>query len=421
MAGSSQNPLISAHKAESGALQVHLHPLVLLTISDYITRHTLRNLDTPIVGAILGQQNGREVTLEHAFECKVAVDGSVVRFDSEWFRKRVEQYKQVHKSPVLDIVGWFTLTPSDGPQERHLPIHRQLLKFYNESAILVAVHTSELSLVTSNGGKLPLTVYESVAEGPEGQMEVEGEDSQDRIRFRELNYSIETGEAEMISVDFVARGGGNATAVNNASTTVEPSSMEMDIDSKEPSLPKGKGRATVKEEVQPVNSLSTEDEELMASLIAKANAVKMLHSRIRLFSTYLQSLSPSNYNVPLGKDHTTMDTAEGALTANHSIMRSIQALVNGLPLLVPADQAAFHRENLAEKKEVTIIALLGLMNRSIKDMRDVGIKHFIVENQKAQTKKSPADDKFAKMGLIGGDYEDLLPSRTGTMMSAMLD
>lgn len=35
--------------------------------------------------------------------------------------------------------------------------------------------------------------------------------SQKDIRFRELPYSIETGEAEMISTSFVARGGGNAT------------------------------------------------------------------------------------------------------------------------------------------------------------------------------------------------------------------
>lgn len=33
-------------------------------------------------------------------------------------------------------------------------------------------------------------------------------------QVQELPYSIETGEAEMISVDFVARGGGNATAVD---------------------------------------------------------------------------------------------------------------------------------------------------------------------------------------------------------------
>lgn len=60
------NPLISAQK--SSDLHAVLHPLVLLNISDYITRHTLRDQQTPIVGALLGQQNGREITIEHAFD-----------------------------------------------------------------------------------------------------------------------------------------------------------------------------------------------------------------------------------------------------------------------------------------------------------------------------------------------------------------
>lgn len=45
------------------------------------------------------------------------------------------------------------------------------------------------------------------------EMQVDGEEQALSIRFRELPYSIETGDAEMIGVDFVARGGGNATVV----------------------------------------------------------------------------------------------------------------------------------------------------------------------------------------------------------------
>jgi COP9 signalosome complex subunit 6 len=44
-------------------------------------------------------------------------------------------------------------------------------------------------------------------------MDIDGAVQAKSTKFRELVYSIETGEAEMISVDFVARGGGNATAV----------------------------------------------------------------------------------------------------------------------------------------------------------------------------------------------------------------
>jgi len=90
------NPLLSTQKTSDSELQVVLHPLVLLTISDYITRHTLRRLQGPVVGALLGQQNGREITIEHAFECLVKSqkdeNGSeVVLLDDEWFNTRLQQ------------------------------------------------------------------------------------------------------------------------------------------------------------------------------------------------------------------------------------------------------------------------------------------------------------------------------------------
>lgn len=77
-------------KSDSG-LHVALHPLVLLTISDYITRHTLRQYTTPIIGALLGQQNGRETTIEHAFELKSSFESTGARLDAEWFETRLQQ------------------------------------------------------------------------------------------------------------------------------------------------------------------------------------------------------------------------------------------------------------------------------------------------------------------------------------------
>lgn len=88
----SSNPLLSTQK--SSQLQAVLHPLVLLTISDYITRHTLREQKGPIIGALLGQQNGREITIEHAFECHVQeapqVEGGYL-INAAKFSARLEQ------------------------------------------------------------------------------------------------------------------------------------------------------------------------------------------------------------------------------------------------------------------------------------------------------------------------------------------
>lgn len=122
----------------------------------------------------------------------------------------------MHKNPALDLVGWWSTAPSTGPNDAHLPLHRQILQDYNESAVFLAFHPSQLQGSSSNGGKLPLTVYESVHEGeaaPDASkdMQVDGEEPVVNIRFRELPYSVETGESEMIGIDTIVQASGTAS------------------------------------------------------------------------------------------------------------------------------------------------------------------------------------------------------------------
>lgn len=91
MTADSQNPLVSNSRASDTSPTVQLHPLVLLTITDCITRHALRQQEGPVVGAILGQNNGTEVTMEVAFQAKlVANEQDDVVLDDEWFMKRLD-------------------------------------------------------------------------------------------------------------------------------------------------------------------------------------------------------------------------------------------------------------------------------------------------------------------------------------------
>jgi COP9 signalosome complex subunit 6 len=403
------NPLISTQKSSDTGLQVALHPLVLLTISDYITRHTLRQQKGPIVGALLGQQNGREITIEHAFDCLLEKAEDEIVLNQAWFEDRLQQSKQhlpelqldlaltqilslvkdVHKVPALDLVGWYTILPTSGPQPVHLPIHRQILHSYNESAILLGFHPAAV-LEGSVGGKLPLTIYESNYEADDftsgGGEDKEMKDSEPQLalKFKELPYTVETGEAEMISVDFVARGGGNATAVDGTVKKSTPEKNEADG--------KGKTRVGKKSEKEAETSkvddqhiLSQEDEELIASLTAKANAIKMLHARINLIAVYLQNLPPSYISdaVPEGvesseKQHTPV---------NHAILRSIQALLSRLSLLIPADAAAFEHELMSEQNDVNLVSLLSTITQSIKEVRETGRKFAVVDLAKASKSK----------------------------------
>lgn len=119
--------------------------------------------------------------------------------------------KTVYKVPQLEMVGWYTIGSPTGPEPHVLPLQMQLQTEYGlESAILLLFHPE---LASSGGdGKLPLTLYETVWTS-DNAMEVDGAERNQSLKFRELRYTVETGEAEMIGVDFVARGGGNATAV----------------------------------------------------------------------------------------------------------------------------------------------------------------------------------------------------------------
>ena len=247
--------LLSSHKASDSGLTVQLHPLVLLTISDYITRHTLRRQEPPIVGALLGRQSGRSVSLEHAFDLQTVVNGEEVNLHDDFFKERLQQYKDVHQAPQLDLVGWFTTAPVAGPEAIHGALHEYILQNHNETAVLLAFHPSGTIQGNSAGAKLPLTIYESLYEsiGDSGEaMDTGEQEGRLELRFRELPYSIETGEAEMISVDFVARGGGNATAVEGTEKKQELQNGDA------------KGKRVAEKEVESAkreDGLSPEDEE----------------------------------------------------------------------------------------------------------------------------------------------------------------
>ncbi|KAI2469353.1 hypothetical protein F4781DRAFT_394490 [Annulohypoxylon bovei var. microspora] len=378
------NPLVSSQKSSDSGLQAVLHPLVLLTISDYITRHTLRSQEGPIVGALIGQQNGREITIEHAFECATQEANGDIILNPDWFTQRLDQMKTIHKSPQLDLVGWYTVLPKSGPTPSILPIHNWILSEHNESSLLLAFHPEE-AVKHSAGSKLPLTIYESNYEAEEPKPD-QGEDKEMRdgdpplnVKFRELSYSVETGEAEMISMDFVARGAGNATVVEKKTSSKSPA--ETDPKGKQP-LKTGGAEDTDPEKVIKY-LLEKEDEEMVAALTAKANAIKMLQSRVNLLITYLERLPPS-YLSP----NNAINLSEAQYTTpSHTILRSIQALVSRMSLLVPSDTQAYEQEMLSEANDVHLMELLDDVMESITEARDAGKKYGIVESSKSHNKK----------------------------------
>ena len=135
---------------------------------------------------------------------------------------------------------------------------------------------------------------------------------------------------------------------------------------------------------------------VITSLTARANAVKMLHARIQLLRTYLQNLPPSYLTTSSPSDSSSTTTE-----INHPLLRSIQALLNRLPLLAPASPESFEEQNLAQKSDVSLVSLLGSLSNNIKDTRELGRKFGIVEQTKQHNKRGTG--QWMSSGQFGDD------------------
>lgn len=312
--------------------------------------------------------------------------------------------KDVHKSPPLDFVGWYTLIAPSGPTDHHLAIQETLsnLNGPETPCILLGFLPSE-SLSKSSNEALPITIYESIAKPTEARtvgqdVEMALSDSSPRVVFVELPYVIETGEAERIAIDFVARGGGNATAISSAAQKPTNTSDESN---------KGKKRASddTTKEIDVNDVLSNEEAELIAALTAKANAVRMLQSRIKIIQKYLELQPPADT-----ADQPSSPAQDSYLEPSPEILRSIAALISRLPLVVPSsstetetDTSKFDHDLLASRNDVNLVSLLNTLTQSIQSTRELGRKFGVVDAARSRTKfQEKVDRQITMQGSDSG-------------------
>lgn len=306
----------------------------------------------------------------------------------------------VHKDRQLELVGWYTLLPPSGPTPTVLPIHTQILESWNESALLLGFHPQQV-LEHTVGGKLPLTIYESNFEvdtdqdGEDKKMD-DGERSL-KLKFREAPYSVETDETEMISMNYIAEGGGNAAAV--AAKEAAPSRTIETNDKGKRRLVENDGEEAAEGAEGRQGALSRDEDEMLSSLTAKANAVKMLQSRIDLLVAYLERLPPSFLNGE-AQDASAMETDH--TTPSPTVLRQIQALVSRLDLVIPSDSESFQKEMLAETNDVHMIDLLTSIIRGVDKARGVGSKFGVIDSATKLQHRRGHDAQASYSGLHGG-------------------
>ncbi|KAK4226164.1 hypothetical protein QBC38DRAFT_481121 [Podospora fimiseda] len=412
------NELVSTQKptADTG-LEVVLHPLPLLEISDSITRSYLRQLKPSeyrgaVVGALLGQQNGRQITIEASFSCKNHKnDDGFFDLDKTWFAERLTQMKLVHKSPELDLVGWYSLAPKSGPLPLHLPIHKSITAL-NDSAVFLGFHLEDI-ISPIPGDPLPVTIYES-------NLEVDGDDKEMKdtenstkmvLRFRKLPYTIETGEAEMIAMQFIREGGANATSSTPVPAIIDQFDKKIAVDDG-----KGKRRAVAANDTKgeekikqepPVEAVTTKDANLtkieteyMSALQTKSNALKMLKARLNLIIAYLTRLPPGftsgNQTVAQAAEASRASGGQYTVPVNN-ILRHINALVTNIELGAPSE--ALQKEILQETNDVNLISMVSDLLTSVNQLRDAGRKAAVTERQRLANRKSgPGSSRGLGMG-----------------------
>ena len=314
----------------------------------------------------------------------------------------------MHKD--LDLVGWFALSGPEGIESYHIAIHKQMLRDFNDSALLILLDTAAIAQGTARGGQLPIKIYESAEEigQPDGDVMMQSaeENGTNSLRFTELPSNVETNDAEMIGIDFVARGGAKLPGVSEASTELSGKSR------------KGKGKA---QERKSKEQLTPEEEELVASLTQKANATTMMRDRIRMIGAYLDSLPPCYLN------DASIQKMEEHPQVSHTILRSISSLLSRLELSSPstpvgsgtAAQAGnimtnddhdaqsqstqFAQEKEAQKTDVQLLSLLGLLGDTLHASQSLGRKSNVLETARMHPQK--AQERGMRFGGVRGDHE----------------
>ncbi|GAB4848973.1 COP9 signalosome complex subunit 6a [Ancistrocladus abbreviatus] len=253
----------------SSGLTFKLHPLVILNISDHYTRvksQTQQSLvnntnnggeavsSSPsqrVFGCVIGIQRGRTVEIFNSFE--LLYDSSTQSLDRSFLEKKQELYKKVF--PHFYILGWYS-TGSDA-EESDMQIHKALMDI-NESPVYVLLNPS----INHAQKDLPVTIFES---------ELHVIDGIPQLIFVRSTYTIETVEAERISVDHVAH--------------LKPAD--------------GGSAAT----------------QLAAHLTGIHSAIKMLNSRVRVLYQYLLSMQ------------------KGDIPCENSLLRQVSSLLRRLPAI----------------------------------------------------------------------------------------
>jgi len=202
----------------AAGLDVHLHPLVLINISDHVVRFRSSGRPERALGALIGAQEGRRVDVHNSFELSAEESPDGRTIDVEFFTLRLNQYLEVF--PRYEFLGWYSTGTC--PDEQDKSLHKKIQEVSgNENPFAILVDVEKMSRdKASQSEELPVTVYDAAAH-------IEGGDT--KVTWNEVPYIIDTLEAERIAVNHVAKSATTASAGYSSDFTQHTSGLSNSV------------------------------------------------------------------------------------------------------------------------------------------------------------------------------------------------
>ena len=317
------------------------------------------------------------------------------------------------------------MCPEIGPLPELVPFQQQITSLYNETGILLAIHPEAFEATQGVNQKLPVSIYESVSETDpskdEGSMQVDGEEISD-LKFRPIPFTVETDEAEMIAIDYVAKGAGSAAAVTetpaqSSSTTQQPETEDKkgkkraDVQS----VTTSKAMSTANGTVSSLDTLTNEEQDQLATIQTRLNSVRMLQSRLDLLTNFLSTLPPSYLS-----DQSTPLTSTSPSPTHLPHLRNIQALLTRLSLLSPtitsptsSAPTALESAQSSQSNDAALTQLLSILNHDVQALGELGRKFATVENTRSAKKRSGNQVHGMGFGGLGDLGDEMMQSSSG--------
>ncbi|KAI9506932.1 hypothetical protein BX070DRAFT_218862 [Coemansia spiralis] len=354
-----------------------LHPLVLLNISEHVTRTAAQvecskgKSDSPktpaVLGALLGRHTEGRYELFLSFELTLedAGESGELNINSENFEIRLEQLKLIF--PNDDFLGWYVVSSDLNVTRMMTTLHSKIICTYPSALLLVFDASLSGGSTASSGYSLPVAVYEThqptavsrsklelytqindTGDRPQEKAEYYVEVTNDAKVLNDpnavmasklvpLRIAIDSGEAERVATEHVA----------NISKTVAEDTIVPTTSGAGGSGGSGPSSA-------PEPGIYNDSSQVVVFLSSQRIAVEMLQKDISVLKTYVGDVL--NGNAPFDPD----------------VLQIVQRVLSNKPVVM--NDEIFDLARAQEETNYQMVSYLAGMTKAVSAVRSVSFR-----------------------------------------------